>query len=1455
MSSADPRDTAAVAIRRWKRSWPVRYGFAGMMVAIATALELSLQLLGPFRLAYILYYPAVMVVAMLSGFWPGVVASLLATVSGSFFFLQPRNSFAIRSAEDLVGPTLFSIIAILLTYLTCSRTETKEALEESEADLKRAQAVAHIGSWRVDIPRNTMTLSDETYRIMGLPAGERVAVEQTIAILHPDDRERVLSEWAATLETGRYEGEERVLVQGKTRWVHIQAAVEFDSDGRAVAAVGTVQDITEPKRAKERLSEFERVVEGLEEMIVVVDRDYRYVIANRAFLTYRGINREQVVGHRVGEVVFPEIFEATVKEKMDECFQGKIVQYELRYKYPSLGERDLFISYFPIEGPGGVERLAAVLQDVTEKKQADHSLTLFRALIDQSNDAVEVLDPETLQFLDINKKACTDLGYTREELLSMTVFEISPSLDEAERDKVLAKVRDAGYTIMRAIHRRKDGSVFPVEVSLKCVQMDRRYIIAVCRDISERQQAEDALRESEDRYRDLVEHSEDLVCTHDLDGKLISVNPVPARLLGYEVAELLKIPMREVVAPEFREEFDAYLTRIRTAGVDKGRLMVLTRAGERRIWEYHNTLRTEGVATPIVRGMAHDVTERMQAAAALRRSEQQYRMLFERTVAGVALIAVDGRVIDCNDAWARMFGYGSAPECRGSQIADRYRDPAERELFLDELKRSGAFFNREQQLWRTDGTPFWVLLNSVLLSEGQELPLIQSTVIDISARKRAEKALRDAKEFSENLIQTANVIILGLDTDGNVNLFNDAGEEITGYSFAELKGKSWEIVVPRDRFPHVWAKFDRLMDGTAGKTYENPIITKSGEERYIEWQNSTMKVDGKIVATISFGNDVTERRRAEEEQKKAELALRVREEHFRILVEQASDGIFIADGQGKYLDANSAGAEMLGYTREEILRRSIADMVAAEELPRIADELARLEGGTTIRSEWKFRRADGSLFPGELCGKRLPDGRLQGILRDMTERNRAEETLRQSEERFRVALKDSSITVFSQDRDLRYTWIYNPHSYWQKEIIGKSDDEILGAEKARPLAELKRRVLETGAGLREEVVIPHNGTKYSFDMTIEPVLDAEHKVIGITGTSTDIARLRERADRLNATKERLAQEKLYLESEIETELGFEEIIGQSSALREVLQKARIVAPTDSTVLLLGETGTGKELVARSVHTLSPRHDQNFIKLNCAAVPSGLLESELFGHEKGAFTGAVNQKVGRLELADKGTLFLDEVGELPLELQPKLLRVLQDREFERLGGVCTLQVDVRIISATNRDLHRDVAEKKFREDLFYRLNVFPLQLPPLRDRRSDIPVLVHHFVRKHAVRMGRQIELIPTDTMRVLQNWNWPGNIRELENMIERMVILSKGQTLAPPPAELNAPQEFAEDNLTEMEREHIIRVLRETHGVLSGPDGAASRLGIKRTTLQSMLKRFDIEVEDFRRGTGTFGPD
>jgi len=329
--------------------------------------------------------------------------------------------------------------------------------------------------------------------------------------------------------------------------------------------------------------------------------------------------------------------------------------------------------------------------------------------------------------------------------------------------------------------------------------------------------------------------------------------------------------------------------------------------------------------------------------------------------------------------------------------------------------------------------------------------------------------------------------------------------------------------------------------------------------------------------------------------------------------------------------------------------------------------------------------------------------------------------------------------------------------------------------------------------------------------------------------------------------DKLKKEKLYLQDEIRSVLNFEEIVGDSPALQHVLAQVNTVAPLDATVLILGETGTGKELIARAIHRMSSRKDASFIKLNCAAIPTGLLESELFGHEKGAFTGAISSKIGRLELADKGTLFLDEVGDIPLELQPKLLRVLQDQEFERLGGVRTIRVNLRLLAATNRDLTKSVAAREFRSDLYYRLNVFPVHMPPLRERGKDIQLLVRYFVQKFARRMNKQIETIPAETMDALARWEWPGNVRELENFIERSVILSEGAILNVPLSELRPVYEGARHDATleSLEREHILRVLRETGGVIAGLRGAATRLGMKRTTLQSRMLKMGISRKDY----------
>ena len=396
------------------------------------------------------------------------------------------------------------------------------------------------------------------------------------------------------------------------------------------------------------------------------------------------------------------------------------------------------------------------------------------------------------------------------------------------------------------------------------------------------------------------------------------------------------------------------------------------------------------------------------------------------------------------------------------------------------------------------------------------------------------------------------------------------------------------------------------------------------------------------------------------------------------------------------------------------------------------------------------------------------------------------------------------------------------------EMYAKAAKEGINSLCDMPLLSRGRTLGVLAVARREENAFDREETEFLFQVAQQVAIGLENALA--YGEIADL-------------KDKLAQEKLYLEDEIRGEMDFEGIVGQSSALRHVLNLVETVAPSDSTVLLLGETGTGKELIARAIHERSRRKERTFVKLNCAAIPTGLLESELFGHERGAFTGAIAQKVGRLELADQGSLFLDEVGDIPIEIQPKLLRALQEREFERLGSNRTKHVDVRLVAATNRDLEKMMESREFRSDLYYRLNVFPIRIPPLRERPEDIPLLVRYFTQKYGRLMDKQIESIPAAAMRKLSSWHWPGNIRELENFIERSVILTHGTALQAPIAELGSNGKIAPVAGTRdaNERDEIVRVLKLTNGRVAGLEGAAARMGLKRTTLIARMKKLGVD--------------
>jgi len=566
---------------------------------------------------------------------------------------------------------------------------------------------------------------------------------------------------------------------------------------------------------------------------------------------------------------------------------------------------------------------------------------------------------------------------------------------------------------------------------------------------------------------------------------------------------------------------------------------------------------------------------------------------------------------------------------------------------------------------------------------------------------------------------------------------------------------------------------------------------------------------------------------------------------------------------GLYLDVNDSFVAMSGYTRAEVIGHTSLELKiwqTPEHRTNFVQELE--ERGSIVNAETKFRTKDGSLrvllssaekfdVAGEKC--------LLVASSDITERIAAQQAVRESEERFRNMADSAPVMIWVSGEDRQCTYV---NKQWV-DFTGRSTEEQLGngwVEAIHP--DDRDRSFQTYAHAFDERTTfemefrlrRHDGEyRWIFD-TGAPRFSSENVFLGYIGSCIDITERKESEVKLHDANEQLQQlknqleaENVYLQQELQLDSTFGEIVGQSDAIKYVLFKVTQVAPTHATVLITGETGTGKELVARAIHSASSRKDRAFIKVNCAALAPSLIESELFGHEKGAFTGAGARKLGRFELANGGTIFLDEIGELPLELQVKLLRVIQENEFERLGGTKTIKTDVRIIAATNRNLKTEVESGNFREDLWYRLNVYPITVPPLRQRKEDIPLLVEHFVNAYAKKFGKTITSVSPRALQTFQNHSWPGNVRELANAIERAVIHAKGNVLHSIDRFEGAPEEplFSAKTLEEVEREYIIRTLENTGWRIEGPHGAANILGLNPSTLRTRMVKLGIQRAKF----------
>ena len=1002
-----------------------------------------------------------------------------------------------------------------------------------------------------------------------------------------------------------------------------------------------------------------------------------------------------------------------------------------------------------------------LLKTADEREGVLRNLTLFRTLLDQSTDTIEVIDPQTLRFLDVNQRLCVELGYSRGELLSMSVPDVVPHVEHM-RSHVEQHLRDAGFFHFETERRRKDESLYPVEVSLRAVQLDRSYVLAVGRDITERKRSAAALEATNE--------------------------------------QLIKA---------LREQ------------------------------------------APILQGLT------------------LFRTLLDQSNDAIQVLDPESlRFLDVNEKACIDLGY-SREELLSMTVFDIDKDIDEswRASVRQRIRESG-FALMERVHWRKDGTSFPVEVNLRRVQLDRDYGV--AVTRDITARKLAEGRLQEFERVVENLED----MIVVVDRDYRYVLANRTFLSYRGLTREQVVGHlASEIVSPAD-FETIKPKLEECFRGKVVKFELRSRYPEIGErDLFVTFLpvEGTAGID-RVAAVL---RDITDEKRAEEALRASEARERAKAKELEAVLDAVPAAVYIArDPDCRVITGNRAAHQQLrvpagmnlSHSAFPAERPTFRLLRQGEEisLAALPMQQAAATGTTVYGQELTVQLEDGT--EREILSNAVPllddEGKPRGAVGtsiDLTELKLAEKALRESERHFRTVFQRSPLGIALVDSRSGQFLECNPKYC---EIVGRQEAELLqldafsithgddiapGIEYQRQLEEEKLASYE----IDKRYIRPDGSTRW-VRILVVPLWDKEETQrcqMALVQDITDRKRSEEAIASLVRevceAKKKLTEEKLYLEQEIDTELGFGEIIGQSKALRDVMEQVGKVASSNATVLLLGETGTGKELVARALHRLSRRSQNSFIKMNCAAIPSGLLESELFGHERGAFTGAVSRKIGRLELADKGTLFLDEIGEISLALQPKLLRVLQDQEFERLGGTQTLKVDFRLIAATNSNLADRVRANDFRSDLFYRLSVFPIRVPPLRERREDIPLLVEHFVQKFARRMNRSITSIPRKTMDALISWDWPGNVRELENYMERSVILSQGSVLVSPLSELemlspDKTQNRVDQTLAAAEREHILRALRDAQGKIGGSKGAAVRLGLKRTTLQSKMKNLGI---------------
>jgi PAS domain S-box-containing protein len=857
-----------------------------------------------------------------------------------------------------------------------------------------------------------------------------------------------------------------------------------------------------------------------------------------------------------------------------------------------------------------------------------------------------------------------------------------------------------------------------------------------------------------------------------------------------------------------------------------------------------------------------EIAQRRQAEEALRESEELHRITLLNISDAVFLTDDGGDFTFICPNVDVIFGYSQ----QETQALSRINRLLGEDLYNPaDLAAAGELRNLEREITNKSGARRALLVHvkRVSIKDGTVLYVCR----DVTERKRAEEALRrdeealrSTEEMLRELVETTSAVPWQADAEtGQFTYVGRQAVKLFGYPIEVwYRPSAWsEMIHPEDR---AWVQEFCRTTSTSSQhfAFDYRMQSAAGETVWVQDIVNVVADNGHPRLLRGFLIDISERKRAEE-------ALQQSEERYRDIVEDQTELIcrFLPDGTLTFVNGaycryfQRSADELVGGTfwplippQAHAATRQILGGITPEQPVAVNEHLVHAPKGELRWQQWTNR----GIF--DERGRVLE---YQAVGRDVTERRQAEAALQQSEERYRDIVEDQTELICRFLADGTLTFVNDAYCrYFRRtaaELVGGTFWPLIPSEAHEASRQFLARITPDHpvASIEHPVLLPDGEVRWQ-QWTDRAILDDRGSILEYQAVGRDVTERKRAEEALVAAheeirqlKDRLHADNIYLQQEIKLKYNYDEIIGQSAAIRKVLRQVEQVAATRATVLLMGETGTGKELLARAIHSRSPRHSRPMVTLNCAALPATLVESELFGREKGAYTGALTRQMGRFELADGSTLFLDEIGDLPLDVQVKLLRLLQEGQFERLGSTHTQTADVRILAATNLDLGQKVAEGDFREDLFYRLNVFPIRVPPLRDRPEDVPLLVWGFVQEFGRSMGKVIERIPRSTMEALQCYSWPGNIRELRNVVERAVIVAEGPALEielPPRPGAPAEQPAQDLTLDEAQRRHILGVLRRTGWRVSGAGGAAEVLGLKPTTLESRMSKLGIRRRD-----------